>query len=238
MSEPEHVRSLHQAQEHDPVCGMDVDASKAAASAEYQGANFYFCSDVCATKFRTAPEKYTQSNPGVSPSRAQVKATQQGAYPGSQLPQRCKPGEVSTLAHFRTSQRVDRQKRKEDRHTPRVSLIGGVGGIGLALFQFQAATGAEHHEYDEQKSKTPEGPGGEGSIRRNGRNPDTEPKHHFAKVVRKAHNSVEADIAEAGRISFLELGFLPIGASFDAKAGRHKQDADGRRSQCCSACLR
>ena len=109
------------------------------------------------------------------------------------------------MAHFRTSQRVDRQKRKEDRHSPRVSFIGGVGGVGFALFQFQAAAGADHHEHDEQKSEATEGPGGKGPIGLHGRNPDTEPKHHFAKVVRKAHYAVETQIAEAGRISFLEL---------------------------------
>jgi Cu+-exporting ATPase len=59
---------------------MEVDLSKAAASIVYQGTTFHFCSEGCAAKFRTAPEKYTQSNPDISPSRAQVKATQQGAY--------------------------------------------------------------------------------------------------------------------------------------------------------------
>ena len=33
-----------QAEEHDPVCGMKVDPTRAAASMEYQGATVHFCS--------------------------------------------------------------------------------------------------------------------------------------------------------------------------------------------------
>jgi P-type Cu+ transporter len=80
MSEPGRHRSVPQAQERDPVCGMVVDPSKAAASVAYQGATFYFCCQGCAAKFRTAPEKYAQNNPIASPSRAQAKTAQQGEY--------------------------------------------------------------------------------------------------------------------------------------------------------------
>src|ERR1700676_4396142 len=44
--------------EVDPVCGMQVDHSNAAASFEFEGKSFNFCSPGCATKFRAAPEKY------------------------------------------------------------------------------------------------------------------------------------------------------------------------------------
>ena len=37
----------------DPVCGMKVDTSQAAVTVEHQGADFYFCSQGCATKFRS-----------------------------------------------------------------------------------------------------------------------------------------------------------------------------------------
>jgi Cu+-exporting ATPase len=80
MSEPDHNRPVQQAQAHDPVCGMEVDPSKAAASVEYQGATFYFCSQGCAAKFRTAAEKYAQNNPNASPSQAQAKTAPQGEY--------------------------------------------------------------------------------------------------------------------------------------------------------------
>jgi len=80
MSEPVHNRPAPQAQAHDPVCGMVVDPSKAAASVAYQGATFYFCSLGCAAKFREAPEKYAQNNPNGSPSPTQAKTALQGEY--------------------------------------------------------------------------------------------------------------------------------------------------------------
>jgi Cu+-exporting ATPase len=59
---------------------MEVDPSKAAASVGYKGATLYFCSQGCAAKFRTAPDKYAQNNPNASSSRAQAKTAQQGEY--------------------------------------------------------------------------------------------------------------------------------------------------------------
>jgi YHS domain-containing protein len=45
----------------DPVCGMAIDASKAAASGHtesYRGEMLAFCSDKCRDKFRADPAKY------------------------------------------------------------------------------------------------------------------------------------------------------------------------------------
>ena len=45
----------------DPVCGMEVDQSKAKArgrTAEYQGQVYYFCSDDCKKKFDKEPARY------------------------------------------------------------------------------------------------------------------------------------------------------------------------------------
>ena len=42
----------------DPVCGMTVDAFKAAASIEYEGALFHFCSKSCVEKFKGDPQKF------------------------------------------------------------------------------------------------------------------------------------------------------------------------------------
>ncbi len=42
----------------DPVCGMQVDEAKAAATAEYQGRTYYFCSAACKATFERAPEKF------------------------------------------------------------------------------------------------------------------------------------------------------------------------------------
>jgi Cu+-exporting ATPase len=80
MSEQVHNREMKQADERDPVCGMKVDPSKAAASAERQGATVYFCSQGCAAKFRAAPEKYVQAKPDAVPSHPPTKTEPQGEY--------------------------------------------------------------------------------------------------------------------------------------------------------------
>jgi Cu+-exporting ATPase len=43
----------------DPVCGMDIDPNNAAATEEYQGKTYHFCSAACQDKFKTEPQKYT-----------------------------------------------------------------------------------------------------------------------------------------------------------------------------------
>ena len=48
------VRVVHK----DPVCGMTVDASKAAASLEHEGKLYHFCCKGCAVKFKADPGKY------------------------------------------------------------------------------------------------------------------------------------------------------------------------------------
>src|SRR6185295_6453184 len=42
----------------DPVCGMTVDPNKAAASFDYRGETYYFCSKPCSAKFQASPETY------------------------------------------------------------------------------------------------------------------------------------------------------------------------------------
>lgn len=44
----------------DPVCGMDVDPKKAAASAEYRGKKYHFCSEGCKKEFEKNPPKYVK----------------------------------------------------------------------------------------------------------------------------------------------------------------------------------
>jgi P-type Cu+ transporter len=51
--------------EQDPVCGMNVDAQKAAARVEHGGKTYYFCSPRCAERFRHKPEKFLAS-PGAA----------------------------------------------------------------------------------------------------------------------------------------------------------------------------
>ena len=45
----------------DPVCGMDVDERQAAATAEYQGKTYYFCSPGCKKAFEKEPQKYVHA---------------------------------------------------------------------------------------------------------------------------------------------------------------------------------
>jgi Cu+-exporting ATPase len=44
--------------QRDPVCGMEVDAQKAAGKSEYKGKTYYFCSAGCKRKFDANPTQY------------------------------------------------------------------------------------------------------------------------------------------------------------------------------------
>jgi Cu+-exporting ATPase len=71
---------------------MKVDPPKAAASVAYKGATFHFCSQGCAAKFGTSPEKYTQNNSNAPPSPTQAKSAQQGGYTCPMHPQIVRDG--------------------------------------------------------------------------------------------------------------------------------------------------
>ena len=42
----------------DPVCGMKVEPASAAASREFEGTTYYFCSKGCAAAFEVDPRRY------------------------------------------------------------------------------------------------------------------------------------------------------------------------------------
>ncbi len=42
----------------DPVCGMEVDESKAAATSVYEGTTYYFCAPGCRRAFEQDPGKF------------------------------------------------------------------------------------------------------------------------------------------------------------------------------------
>jgi P-type Cu+ transporter len=42
----------------DPVCGMRIDDAEAAATAEYEGTTYSFCSQVCRDAFVADPAAY------------------------------------------------------------------------------------------------------------------------------------------------------------------------------------
>jgi len=59
----------------DPVCGMTVQPSRAAAKAEHGGKTYYFCCKSCLEKFRKEPEKYLAAR-APEPSHGPHAATQ------------------------------------------------------------------------------------------------------------------------------------------------------------------
>lgn len=64
---PIHPHSQHR--EVDPVCGMTVHPSTAAATVEHQGRTYYFCCQHCATRFRAEPERYLPSRKSLEIAR-------------------------------------------------------------------------------------------------------------------------------------------------------------------------
>jgi Cu+-exporting ATPase len=42
----------------DPVCGMEIDPATAAASEEYEGTTYYFCSQGCHDQFVAEPRRF------------------------------------------------------------------------------------------------------------------------------------------------------------------------------------
>jgi YHS domain-containing protein len=54
----------------DPVCGMQVDTGRAAASETHRNVTHHFCSTACATAFRADPDRYTASEGAEPPYTA------------------------------------------------------------------------------------------------------------------------------------------------------------------------
>ncbi|MFZ5510274.1 MAG: YHS domain-containing protein [Pseudomonadota bacterium] len=48
----------------DPVCKMEVEPARAAATAQHAGHTYYFCSEACRKTFAAAPEKYAAAPHG------------------------------------------------------------------------------------------------------------------------------------------------------------------------------
>ncbi|MBI3981641.1 MAG: YHS domain-containing protein [Gemmatimonadetes bacterium] len=42
----------------DPVCGMQLEGAKAAATLEYKGNTYHFCADGCRKQFEADPAQY------------------------------------------------------------------------------------------------------------------------------------------------------------------------------------
>ncbi len=48
----------------DPVCGMQVDEKKAAATSVHQGTTYYFCAPACKATFQKNPQKFVTKPAG------------------------------------------------------------------------------------------------------------------------------------------------------------------------------
>lgn len=46
----------------DPVCGMQIDESQAAAQLVYEGRVIYFCSQDCRRTFENAPGEFVENS--------------------------------------------------------------------------------------------------------------------------------------------------------------------------------
>jgi len=66
----------------DPVCGMTVDPSRAAASTEYGGRTYYFCCRQCLERFHQDPNRYLTSNAGSAARQAESAGSSVAAAPG------------------------------------------------------------------------------------------------------------------------------------------------------------
>ena len=68
--------------ERDPVCGMNVDPAKAAASVEQDRKLYHFCCKGCAENFKADPQKYLAPNYKPGGMGAGTVVTIGGATPG------------------------------------------------------------------------------------------------------------------------------------------------------------
>ena len=59
----------------DPVCGMTVDSTKAAAHFEHRGETYFFCAKGCAQKFSANPERYLNPSPTAAPASSATSLT-------------------------------------------------------------------------------------------------------------------------------------------------------------------
>jgi len=64
----------------DPVCGMTVTPSNAAATHNYHEETYHFCSLGCAEKFQADPERYLKSKESTPPAVAATKSEGQVEY--------------------------------------------------------------------------------------------------------------------------------------------------------------
>jgi YHS domain-containing protein len=65
LDEESHPRAGYKSQggcamEKDTVCGMEVDEKQSKFHSEYEGKNFFFCSEECKDTFDSQPQNYAK----------------------------------------------------------------------------------------------------------------------------------------------------------------------------------
>jgi Cu+-exporting ATPase len=108
--------------EIDPVCGMKVTPTKAAAKVEHAGRTFYFCGKGCAAKFNADPDKYlNKDNTAAQPPTVAHGQTLQYTCPMDPEIIRDKPGpcpicgmalELMTVTADTTNPELDSMTRR------------------------------------------------------------------------------------------------------------------------------
>jgi P-type Cu+ transporter len=76
----------------DPICGMEVESSKAAGKHVYNGQAYYFCSQHCLTKFKEDPDKFLKSPDPGHLAHAQYRAREHAAAHTPQLVDKVEQG--------------------------------------------------------------------------------------------------------------------------------------------------
>ena len=51
-------RQVNEPEHKDPVCGMRVSRTAAAAEFEFEGKTYYFCAEACKLEFVTEPARF------------------------------------------------------------------------------------------------------------------------------------------------------------------------------------
>jgi YHS domain-containing protein len=84
----------------DPVCRMTVEPQKAAASMEYQGSTYYFCSKGCHQEFTAHPDKYAAAAANAAVTHtATIDLTNSGSDSRQRYSDRRQHGNRSGLRH-------------------------------------------------------------------------------------------------------------------------------------------
>ena len=96
----------------DPVCGMSVQADKAAATLQFEGKQYLFCSNSCRNKFEEAPQRYLgNADTAVSAPAAPDHGAPMQAALGRALSGRAKDPVCGMVVNKATALRSDRSGR-------------------------------------------------------------------------------------------------------------------------------